>query len=173
GRWGGGGKGGGRGEDDKDWGNRPRTAHVTHNGPADWVSDRRRASDRLGAGSDWGQSGTRSLPPFVEEIVNGLRHRLADAGNRQEVVGAPAGHGLGGAEVREQRALALRADAGDVVERVDTDGLAALGAMGADGEAVRLVAQPLNEIEHRIARLEQQRLVAAGKVEMLAPGIAV
>ena len=44
--------------------------------------------------------------------------------------------------------------------------------MGADGEAVRLVAQPLDEIEHRIARLEHEG-GPAGQMKMLAPGIAV
>ena len=42
----------------------------------------------------------------------------------------------------------------------------------ADGEAVRLVAQPLHEIEHRVARLQHERL-AAGHEEGLAAGVAV
>src|SRR5204863_7799504 len=41
------------------------------------------------------------------------------------------------------------------------------------GEAGGLVTQALDEIEHGIARLEQQRLVAAWEMEMLAAGIAV
>ena len=40
------------------------------------------------------------------------------------------------------------------------------------GEAMRLVAQPLHEIEHRIARLELHRLAARNE-EGLAPGIAL
>src|SRR5204862_6667442 len=97
----------------------------------------------------------------------------ADAVDGAQVVGTSAGDGFGGAEMLEQRALARRADAGDLVERVGADGLAALGAVGTDGEAVGLVAQALDEIEHGIARLEQQRLVAAWEMEMLAAGIAV
>ena len=48
----------------------------------------------------------------------------------------------------------------------------ALGAMRADGEAMRLVAQPLHEIERRIARRQPERLVA-GDEETFAPGVAV
>ena len=73
----------------------------------------------------------------------------------------------------EQRAFAARADAGNLVEGIGADGLAALGAVGADGEAMGLVAQPLHEIEHRIARFQHHRPVAAGHMKMLAAGIAV
>ena len=51
--------------------------------------------------------------------------------------------------------------------------LRALGAMRADGEAVRLVAQALDKVEHGIARLEHDRPVAAGKMEVLAAGVAL
>src|SRR5438045_9240049 len=44
--------------------------------------------------------------------------------------------------------------------------------MGTDREAVRLVAQPLQEIEHRVARLEREGW-PAGDEKALAPGIAV
>ena len=79
------------------------------------------------------------------------------------------GYGLGRAEMLEQRAPARGADAGDLVERIGADGLAALGPVRADGEAVRLVAQPLHEIEHRVARLEHDRALAAGKWKCSRP----
>ena len=44
--------------------------------------------------------------------------------------------------------------------------------MRADGEAMRLVAQPLQEIQHRIARLEREGRLA-GHEEALAAGVAV
>ena len=44
--------------------------------------------------------------------------------------------------------------------------------MRADGEPVRLVAQPLQVVQHRIAGL-QRKLPAAGQVEVLAAGVAV
>ena len=72
----------------------------------------------------------------------------------------------------QQRALAPGADAGDLVERRAADRLGALGAVGADRETVRLVAQPLQEIEHRVARLEGDRR-PAGEEKTLAPGVAV
>ena len=48
------------------------------------------------------------------------------------------------------------------------DRLAVLGAVRADGEAVGLIAQPLHEVEHGIARLQHHGTIAAGDVEMLA-----
>ena len=45
-------------------------------------------------------------------------------------------------------------------------------AMRADGEAMRLVAQALQEIEHRIARLEREGRLARHE-EALAAGVAV
>ncbi len=50
--------------------------------------------------------------------------------------------------------------------------LRAAGPMRGDGEAVRLVAQALQEIQHRVARRQLERLDAVG-VEPLAAGIAV
>ena len=58
----------------------------------------------------------------------------------------------------QQRALARRADAGDLVQRIGADGLGALLAMAADGEAVRLVAQALQVVEHRRFGIEPERL---------------
>src|SRR5262249_10298925 len=52
------------------------------------------------------------------------------------------------------------------------DVLGASRAMSADGEAMRLVAQPLQEIEHRIARLEREGRLARHE-EALASRIAV
>ncbi len=45
-------------------------------------------------------------------------------------------------------------------------------AVRADREAVRLVAQPLHEIQHGVARLQLERL-ARGHEEGLAAGIAL
>src|SRR5215469_4311806 len=56
------------------------------------------------------------------------------------------------AEVVEQCALACRTDAGNLVQLALPDVLRAPRAMRADSETMRLVAQPLQEIQHRIAR---------------------
>ena len=73
-------------------------------------------------------------------VVDRLRHLRADAADRCEIGDAGAAHRLGRAEMLEQRALARRADARDLVERRGMHRLLAPGAMGADGEAVGLVA---------------------------------
>ena len=72
----------------------------------------------------------------------------------------------------EQRALPRRPDAGDLVERIGVHLLLAPRPVRADGEAVRLVAQALDEIEHRVAVRQHERL-ASGHEEGLAPGLAV
>ena len=72
----------------------------------------------------------------------------------------------------EQGPLAHRTDARDLVEQGMADAAGALRAMGANGEAMGLVAQPLDEPEHRIAFVRHQR-VTPGKEDALASGIAV
>src|SRR5262249_44585436 len=78
----------------------------------------------------------------------------------------------GRAEMVQQRLLAPRANPRDLVEQRLADMLRALGAVRADGEAVRLVAQALQEVEDRVTRIEAKRCLA-GQEEALAPGIAV
>ena len=72
----------------------------------------------------------------------------------------------------EKGAFARRADAGDLVERVPRQVDPTAGPVRADGEAVRLVAEALDEIEHRIARLQHEGL-AAGDEERLLAGVAI
>jgi transposase len=72
----------------------------------------------------------------------------------------------------KQRALARRPDARHLVQRGRPDRLGALGAVRADGKAVRLVAQALDEIEHRVIVPQRER-AAAGAVELLLAGVAV
>ena len=62
-----------------------------------------------------------SVIALVEKIVDGLRHLRADAVHGLQILGAGARHGLGRAEMLEQRPLARRADAGDLVERIGAD----------------------------------------------------
>src|SRR5687767_4498373 len=90
-----------------------------------------------------------SAAPFVEEIIDALRHLRADAVDRLEIVDTGARYCFRRAEMLEERALASRADAGNLVEGIGADGLAALGAVRADDETMGLVPQPLHEVEHR------------------------
>ena len=110
--------------------------------------------------------------PLVEMVVDHLRHLRADAADRGEIGDAGAAHRLGRAEMLEQRALARRSNTLNLVERRGLHLLLAPGAMGADGEAMGLVAELLDTIKHGVARLEQQRL-ATLHVDALAAGIAV
>ena len=61
------------------------------------------------------------------------------------------------AKVVQQRALARGADAGDLLQAGLADILGTTLAMRSDDKPMRLVAQPLDEIEHGVARLELQR----------------
>ncbi len=72
----------------------------------------------------------------------------------------------------QQGALAGGADAGDLVERTSGEVLLAPRAMGSDGEAMRLVAQALDEIERRIARRQPERRLA-GDEKGFASGVAI
>ena len=72
-------------------------------------------------------------------------------------------------EMVQQSALAGGANAGDLVDLALPDGLRTPGAVGRDGEAVRLVAQSLEEIQNRVAWRQLERFGAVG-VEPLAAG---
>src|SRR3569623_641469 len=98
----------------------------------------------------WRCRGPARLTP-IEVVVDQLRHRVRDAGDGGEVGEGGAAHGLGGAEMLQQRALARRADALDLIERVLDDVLLAARPVRADGEAVGLVAQALHVIEYWVA----------------------
>src|SRR5262249_2715235 len=67
---------------------------------------------------------------------------------------------LEGAEVTQQRAFSGGADAGDFLQTGFAQVAPAPLAVGADREAMGLVAQPFDEIEHWIARLELERLTS-------------
>src|SRR5262245_8751067 len=95
---------------------------------------------------------------LVEEVVDFARGLGADPGHLGEISQRRALDRLERPEMVEQGALASRADAGDFLQPRLADVAPAPDAMGADREAMRLVAQPLDEIEHRIARLELERL---------------
>src|SRR5262249_26475903 len=70
-----------------------------------------------------------------------------EAGGGGDFVRARFADALHGAKLSQQRLLSFRADAGDRVEgRLHAD-LAAKAAVVGDGEAMRLVAQPLYEVQ--------------------------
>src|SRR5437660_12580826 len=75
--------------------------------------------------------------------------------------------------MREQRMPALGADAADLLQRRSRARLAAPGAMALDGEAVRLVANPLQQVQPRMVRGQRERSIAVGKNNLLQPGLAL
>src|SRR5260370_17429943 len=114
-----------------------------------------------------------ALPrPLVEEVVDLARGLGADPGYLGEIGQRRALDRLERAEMVEQGALAGRADARDLLQSRLADVAAAPDAVRPDREAMRLVAQPLDGIERRIARLELERL-ASGQEEGLHPGASV
>src|ERR1043166_940587 len=96
----------------------------------------------------------------VKEVVDPAGGFRADAGDLLQVGNRRALDRLERAEVTQQRAFAGRTDAGDLLKPGFAQVAPAPLAMGADRKPVRLVAQPFDEIEHRIARLELERLAS-------------
>ena len=109
---------------------------------------------------------------FVEELIYLSRRLRINSRHLGEIGQARALDRFQRAEMAQQRALAGRPDPRDFLQAGLADVLLAPRAVRADGEAVRLVAQPLDEIEQRIARRQLERR-AAGHEEGLAPGVAV
>ncbi len=87
------------------------------------------------------------LRALVEEIVDLAGGLRADAGHLGEIGRRRALDRLERPEMVKQRALAGRADAGDFLQPRLADIAPAADAMRADREAMRLIAQPLDEIE--------------------------
>src|SRR5437763_4599498 len=74
--------------------------------------------------------------------------------------------------MQQQRALTGWPDAGDFLQTAFAQIAFAARPMRTDGESVRLVAQALDEIKHRIARRQLER-IPSGDKERLPAGIAI
>src|ERR1700704_4079187 len=112
------------------------------------------------------------LPAAPEVVMDFLGERARDARHRLDVLERRHGHGAGTAEMMQQGALAARSDARHFVERRARDVGRATCTVRADGEAMRLVPQALQEIEHRIAWFEREGWLA-GHEEAFAAGVSV
>src|SRR5215470_1574939 len=93
-------------------------------------------------------------------IISLFGDGFAYTGNAFEFAEPSASRRAPRPEMVEQRLLTASADPGDFIERRSTKSLGPLGAMRTDGKSVRLVTQPLQEVEHRIARVERERRAA-------------
>ena len=88
----------------------------------------------------------------LERRLDPRRQRRADPGHGGDLLDRRVADALDRAEHLEQLALALRPDAGQVVERrADAPSRPQVAVVG-DREAVRLVAQALDEVERRRRR---------------------
>src|SRR5258707_7804318 len=97
-------------------------------------------------------SGSCSGGPLVKKFVNPPRRFGTDAFDLHQVGNRGALDGFQRAEVVQQRALARRSDAGDLLQAGLAHVTCAARPVRADGKAMGLIAQPLDEIEHRVAR---------------------
>src|SRR5438552_14881278 len=103
-------------------------------------------------------------------LINLFRHALRDAVDPLEFGEAGARNSPCRAEMVQERSLAVGSDAGNVVEQGMTDGLGAPRPVRADREAVRLIAQTLQEVERRIAGVETEGSLARQE-EALTAGV--
>src|SRR4051812_45854335 len=108
----------------------------------------------------------------VEVLIDLFRHIPADPGDLLEIGQTGARDRPHRPEMMQQRLAPRGADAADVVELGAAERLLAPGTMAADGEAVRFVTQALQKIQHRVARLEGDRL-APRQEKAFAAGIAI
>src|SRR2546423_3787192 len=106
----------------------------------------------------------------MEELINAACRLGIDAGHLCEIAERSALNCFERAEVMQQRALARRTDAGDLLQPGLADVFLASLSVRTDGEAVGLVAQALDEIEQRIARFELNRC-ASGDEKRFPPGL--
>jgi hypothetical protein len=88
----------------------------------------------------------------VQRLVDPLRERSADALHLRELVDGRGLHLAQATEMREQALPALRADSGDMRQRRLGARPGAAHAVADDGEAVRLVADLLDEMQARMRR---------------------
>src|SRR5690242_3423453 len=109
---------------------------------------------------------------FVEKIEDAPRRLVVDAGHPREVGERGALDLAQGAEVAQERTLAGRTDARDLLQARLANVALAPRAVRADGETVRLVAQPLHEVKHRVARRQLEARLS-GHMERLAPGVTI
>src|SRR5580700_11789854 len=109
---------------------------------------------------------------LVKKFVNPPCRFGTDALDLHQVGDRGALDGFERAEVMQQRAFTRRSDAGDLLQAGLAHVARAARPVRADGKTMGFIAQPLDEIEHRVARRQLER-VAAREEEGFAPGIAV
>src|ERR1022692_4747319 len=107
------------------------------------------------------------LARALQVIVEPGGHVSGQPGQRRQLVERGLAQRVQGAELLEQAVTSRRAQSLDTLQSGGDHGLAPLGSMKADGEAVGLVAQALDQVETLRAALEHDRLTGAGTIEQL------
>src|SRR5271167_2750543 len=108
----------------------------------------------------------------VEMIIDVFRDGFADAGNPLQLAKTGAGDRSRRTEMEQHCPLAPHPDPGDLIERRAAERLCPLSTVRTDREAVRLVAQALQKVEHGVPWVEREWR-SPGQKEALAPGVAV
>src|SRR5205085_690671 len=105
--------------------------------------------------------------------VDALGERPADALDLGDIVDRRGLHAAQAAEMLDQRLAALGADAGNLVQHRGRALFAPPRAVANDGEAVRLVADRLDEMQRRMRRRELQTARARLDDQLLQSGLAL
>src|SRR5437588_9909231 len=105
--------------------------------------------------------------------VNPLGERPADALDLGDIVDRRGLHAAQAAEMLDQRLAALGADAGNLVQHRGRALFAPPRPVANDGEAVRLVADRLDEMQRRMRRRELQTARVRLDDQLLQSGLAL
>src|SRR5882672_2588023 len=96
----------------------------------------------------------------MESPVDLFREFATDALDLRQVLDAGAHHALQPAEAREQLLAAFGADPGDAFQRRSSAPLGASRPVPGDGETVRLVANPLDQVQSGVVRGKRHHALA-------------
>src|SRR5476649_2804556 len=110
---------------------------------------------------------------LVELLVDAFGERAADAFHASQILDTRSQHALKSTEVLEEPLAAPRPHRGNLLEAGRRARLAAARAVARDREAVRLVADLLDEMQRRMIGRESPRLVLARHEELLHAGLAL
>src|SRR6516162_11939476 len=105
-------------------------------------------------------------------IINLFRNGLPDTGDPLQLAEPGASDGSCRAEMAKQCPLALCPNTCDLIERRLAKCFGPLSAVRSDCEAVRLVPQALQKVEHGVPWVEREWR-SPGQKKPLAPGVAV
>ena len=109
----------------------------------------------------------------MEKIVDGFCRGAADAFDGFQVRKSCAGDAVCGTEPVQQGPFAFAANARDIVQLRALQAFRPFRPMSADGEPVRLVAKPLQEVKHRVVFVQPDRCGAVREVEFFLACIPV